>query len=488
MVLDPKQRKRISDALKLKQNDPAKSEASTEGLAPQPHSALPSVPIDHFKSLEALNQHLSECYRANTGFQLTSASPEKDIAKFVLSLAQTEGLLETFKVSFSILKFTASIQAKQGQEDATYEHEALKLLSLYSSKISDLLQRPSPAAFETLQNFYSDFNKSKAISQLRVLPKESLSVFSVHHRLHGIFKMLDSQYALFKKKIELQSRQTSQQDYAQLLDAILEGEAPDRVVSLLRSASDREIEENTLLPKSDFFDVPSAEPEHPDRIGLNKTMSYMPPKEKSSIFTAFSTKALKAEFLSCFSWAADITSIHRLTNAVSSPNVNLLGTEDVHSPNVQLAAIRYVLLTLDALGKVCGNKGDLAIQNYPVIKDITDRLQELSKRLTEISYENDHTFIEEIKAMTHYLTARNQDFYDMHKQVNPTFNVKTNSEMNGFCHINERLAGILLNIDFKQSVLTPKELPYAIEKRIQHSSFQKKLTQHKSKPKAPPIA
>lgn len=482
MVLDPKKRKRISHTLKSKQSDPTKTQALPDGIAPLVPSEPASLSLEHFTSLEALNQHLSQGYRSHTGFQLISSTPENDITKFVLSLAQTEGLLETFNVSFSILKFTFSMQAKQGQEDSNYEHAALKLLLLYSSKISELLQANTPTAFETLQTFYADFNKSKAISQLRILPKESFSVFSVHHRLHGIFKTLDSQYALFKKKIELQSRQSSQQNYAQLLDAILEGEAPERVVSLLRSASDSEIEENTLLPKSDFFDVPSAEPEHPDRIGLNKTMSYMPPKEKSSLFSAFSTKALKAEFLSCFTWAADIASFQRFTNAVATPNANLLGTEDLHSPSVQLAAIRYVLLSLDALGKVCGNKGDLAIQNYPIIKDITDRLQELSKRLTEISYENDGTFIEEIKAKTHYLASKNQDFHDMHKQLNP------NSEMNGFCHINERLAAILLNIDFKQSVLTPKELPHAVEKAIQHSSFQKKLAQHKSKPKAPPIA
>lgn len=478
MVMDSKRRKRISDRLKLK----------PERKASQVPSDPFSVSIDHFTSLEALNQHLSQCYSAHTGFQLLSPSPKKDIIKFVLSLAQTEGLLETFKVSFSILKFTFSILAKQGQEDPDYEHNALKLLSLYSSKISDLLKTNTPTALEVLQNFYAEFNKNNAISELRILPKKSLSVFSVHHRLHGIFKMLDSQYAQFKKQIELQSRQSSQQDYAQLLDAILEGETPERVVSLLRSASESEMEENTLLPKSDFFDVPSAEPEHPDRIGLNKTMSYMPPKKKSSLFAAFSTKELKAEFLSCFTWSADTASSHRFSNAVASPNVNLLGTENIHSPIVQLAAIRYVLLSLDALGKVCGNKGDLAIQNYPVIKDITDKLQELSKRLSEISYENDPAFFEEIKAKTHYLAARNEDFHDMHKQISPTLKVKMNSEMNGFCHLNERLAAKLLNVDFKESVLTPKELPAAIEKLVQRANLREKITRDKSKPKSPPIA
>lgn len=511
MASDLDKRKSISKALKARQTgsvkatlQPPLAQTETPLIAPPEMSAPPIAPatapapivtktnkkieiqnqsIDSFHSLEALNKHLSRCYQAREDFHLISRAPEKDIVQFIFSHVENQDDLSTFKTAFNILTLTSKINVLHNRTFTNYENEALKLLSVYGNKISELLKIGSTTALNKIELFYADFNKNKQISELRKLPTGSFTLFSVANRLHDIIEAIDNKYKRLQKGKELQSRQSSQKDYAQLLDVMLEGGAPENIIPLLRPTVDEEQSESTLLPATEF-DVPSAEPEHPDRIGINKTMSFIPAKDRPTILDAFSTKELIQDFLNSFKeWAADVNSLHRLGQAKNSKITNLLGTEHTFSPIIQMAVMRYVLLSLDALGKVCGNNGDLAIQNYPVVKDITDRLQILSERLTEMSFEEDPHFIEELKVMTFYLAARNQAFYNMQKQYDPPLEVRSNSELNGFCHINERLAAKILNIVFKRSVLTPDMPSASLTRKLQHAESHTGHSAKKTKPR-----
>ncbi|HRE31038.1 MAG TPA: hypothetical protein PLD88_03595, partial [Candidatus Berkiella sp.] len=176
-----------------------------------------------------------------------------------------------------------------------------------------------------------------------------------------------------------------------------------------------------LLPENEY-DIPNAEPEHPDRIGINRTMSFTTSEQKS-VLSLFNTDELKEEFIAAFPWALHYDNLEKLDEASFDMTPNLLGTPTLYSTQLQLASMEFVLLAMDALGKIAGFSGDLTIQNFDRISDIIKQLQWLTNELQSDNV-NESQLLLQIEENLQEMNFRNNEFFDMQQLYNPPFSVE----------------------------------------------------------------
>jgi hypothetical protein len=282
---------------------------------------------------------------------------------------------------------------------------------------------------------------------------KKLNPFSSQHVLYETINLIDKSHKRYKKILEVFNESIGQKTYTELLMKVLEGDKQEPIIHFGAPLVEDASKTQSLLPDSEF-PVPQAEPEHPDYIGINRTMNFNPESQQRSVLEVFETNELKKDFKDAFPWACDSDTINKLNLAKVNPTLNLLATDRLLSPSLQMAVMSYVLLSLDCLGKISGYKGELAIQNFSSIKMISDALQEISNLLL-VSSNDDDMLTTKIDHMTYKLVILNQDLVDMLSQTNPPMAVQNNLNMNDFCHINEYLTHKLLGISFQKSILTP---------------------------------
>jgi len=141
--------------------------------------------------------------------------------------------------------------------------------------------------------------------------------------------------------------------------------------------------------------------------------------------------------------------IDKLENALLhhiNVTLNLVGAKYPLSALLQLSLTQYVLLSLDTLGKLAAYTGNKAIENFDRIHSVTTKLSETTKLLQADNHPDfEKKLSEKVAQEIHALANLNRTL----PEPNPV--------MNGFCHINERLAHLLLNITYERSILTPSQ-------------------------------
>ncbi|MFI4938535.1 MAG: hypothetical protein ACHQJ6_08535 [Candidatus Berkiellales bacterium] len=410
--------------------------------------------ISDFASIPELKKALSEQVERKTDLTLTHGEIHNELLGFLKKHIQMESDLAYLADSFGILHFIDLIEQAHGRTYKSYDHDCVEILSFYKDKITGLINQESTPALIQLESFFDEYHNIEKIKLAREKATSPLNPFSDENKLKEIIAFMDQKYKVFCRKFELVERQKSQATYWELLQDVLSDKVTSAMLQLSKQVTEKKQVTSSLLPESEF-DIPSAEPEHPDRVGINETMSFNPPEETPSVSDAFSTKELEEEFLGAFPWATDLKHIHQVNDKPVSPETNLLGTPTMLSPELQLAAIQYALLTLDALGKVAGIEGDLTIQNFAKVKEFAGNLQLVSDAINQPVMTHPEDLKPLLEKMTSDLASENQLLYILENQENSPLQVQNNHQMNGFCHVNEHLAHHLSGIPYSQSILMP---------------------------------
>lgn len=421
--------------------------AASELMQRAAYDLLPNNFEEHelrdFIDLSELIAHLQYCYNRQTNFHLTKKFPERDIAEFTLELSQTDDDLTSFNQVMQVLELIDKIDTDLGRMYKAYNSDLLEILNCYQQKLIAHLKYASSEAIPVLEKFFDEYYKNSKIKAILNSNQDSLNPFSVDHKLHAKVHIIDNLYETFRKQLSQLETLRSQQAYSQLLLDVLEEREPSGLLQLTSHNADTLIEQPSLLPDSEF-DVPSAEPEHPDKIGINRTMSFNPRTEKPSVLEAFKTDELISEFLHSFPWAISLDDIEKLAYAHCDPELNLLGTPDILEAKLQLGVVKYILISIDALTKAAGTEGEMVLGNFNLVKTITDNLHQIAELITIPHIVHTPEFETKLADYTQAIVKLNGEYLDYNSV-----------EMNAFCHINEQLAHILMGIDYSGSSLIP---------------------------------
>lgn len=416
--------------------------------------------IENFESITHLKEYLTACLKQSIPIQLHTANPEKIIMQYVLDQVENDHHLVEFSDSVNILHLMSDIAQVQKKSYAHYPEDICSVLSKYKSKVYALMQDNSPEAIGILKNFFLHFLNHPDIIAIRK---------SKDHQARSLILNVDKKYIVFHKQLSLMERQRSQAAYWELLESVLD-EKQTAVLSIPTEEKGHYLSQ-ALLPDSEY-DVPSAEPEHPSRVGVNRTMSFIPSEQKQSILDAFTTDELKNEFIEAFPWGAELHSILKLRSAKPESDLNLLGTSKALPLLLQKAAVKYTLVSLDILGKLAGEHGEYALINFSQIKHIVDDLKYISNLINK-NILNVHALEKKIMNKTYKLHNLNRMLYEAQQEDLSGIKAKNNPDMNGFCHINENLVYRLTGFEHQDRtcMLMPQkpESPYLekIEKMLQ---------------------
>lgn len=408
--------------------------------------------LDEFKTINSFMKHLVYCLSRSIGHQLSDHNPEKAIFDWMVALIKQDTRLLTFSDSLEVLYLLDDIAHTHKSVYKKFNTDLIAILTLYYQKISKFIKAENEEHKSSLDNFYNQFNKNKRIRNIKTSDDNAFDLFSHMHKLKEIVKKIDDKYAQYQRVQVQLEKHKSQQAYSQLLDDILSG-ATTRTLPLATDSEQTQTRgAETLLPDNEY-DIPSAEPEHPDRIGINRTMSFNETVQ-SSILALFNTDELKMEFLAAFPWALQFDNIEALKEAHFDSNINLLGTPQLFSNELQLSIMKFVLLAMDALGKIAGFSGELTIQNFDRISEVINQLKWISAAIQQ-SNVNEQQLLVEVEAAVHEMSFRNNEYFEMQQLYNPPITVESNPNMNGFCHINEHLAYQLTGFSYDGSLLAP---------------------------------
>ncbi len=416
--------------------------------------------LSDFKSLSDLVKHLKLCQTRFIDHQFKTVTPENDIYQWVMSVIKNDNKFSYFSDAIETLFILNEINQAQKRTYKRFHAHLVQILSLYQQKVSNALKKTDDTNHSHLDYFFAQFNKMKRIRDIKDAEDNAFDLFSNLQSAKNTIKKFDEEYTFYLGILEQFEKSRSQAAYSQLLDDVLSGNAKKTLTLPTETASTSQSIYQSLLPENEY-DIPSAEPEHPDRIGINRTMSFTP-NEQSSVLALFKTDELKAEFISAFPWAIQIDNLDKLNKMTFNPNANLLGTPKTYSLSLQLAAMRFVLITLDSLGKIAGFSGQLTIQNFDRISEIVNQLKWLTSQLKDPAI-NESALLEQIKAVNNEMAFHNQEYFEMQQLYNPPFIVEDNPNMNGFCHLNEHLIYELTANEYEDSLLAPAKpsAPYS---------------------------
>lgn len=464
MAKTRKVRRSIKNALRSKMDITSQTPVSAESdpepkkLEPTPamSTAIPIMmeekDIKDFYSIQELKQHLNVCYHEKTDFKLKKTLPYQDILQFILEKTKTDQTFSFFADSLKIFELIDQIDSIHHRQFKDYDRCLGKLLEVYQKLITTFNINDKNQA-SLLQSFFSIYKKNAKINAIR--KKDGfINPFSSLAQTKSSIEDIDKQCEKFYKIQEQYERQNSQSTYWGLLEDVLEEKSSLSLLHLSEHQNSNISSYSSLLPEEEY-DPPSAEPEHPTRIGINQTMSFKPTDKVKHLLDGFSTKTLQQEFLSAFPWA--MHSLQQLKKAKPDVSLNLLGIETDYPSELQVAVIAYILLALDAIGKIAGFNSKLAIQNFSLIKKIVLNIESLSDSLTAFNPVSNMDLLHNLAKLTQELKQQNIDYYDA-QGSDSDLNVENNPEMNLFCHINELLAHILMNQPYRESVLMPTQL------------------------------
>ncbi len=412
-----------------------------------------SYQLSDFHSISELKDILTFWYNRMEDYHFITKNPEKKIMEFIEEQIANDEDFHYFESSLAILNLIDLINASKQRSYKSSESDLYRIFSLYYNKALAILKNEMNEASEVLDVFFAIFNNHPKVKMAHEEDVTSLNPFSAHHNLIEIIKKIDKLKIKYTKSIEMLNESRGQMSYSELLIKVLEGGSQEPILHFGTSVQSEVDTSTSLLPDTEF-PVPQAEPEHPDYIGINRTMNFNPDSKYRSVLDIFSTIELKKDFFEAFPWSIDINTIQKLENTKLNQTQNLLATESLFSPQHQIAVMNYVLLSLDCLGKISGYNGELSIQNFNKIKSISDSLQDVANLLSSTIL--DHEVITtKIDHMTYKLVILNQDLVDMLSQTTPPYPVQNNLNMNDFCHLNEYLAHKLLGIPYQKSILSP---------------------------------
>jgi hypothetical protein len=410
--------------------------------------------LSDFKSLSDLVKHLKLCQTRFIDHQFKTVNPENDIYEWLMSVIKNDNKFSYFSDAIETLFVLNEINQAQKRPYKRFHSHLAQILNFYQQKVASALKKTSDTNHNQLDYFFAQYIKMKRIRDIKDADESTFDMFSNLQNAKNVLKKFDEEYTFYLGILEQFEKSRSQAAYSQLLEDVLSGNS--RKSLTLPTETDTKSLSNyqTLLPENEY-DIPSAEPEHPDRIGINQTMSFTS-NEQSSVLALFKTEELKMEFISAFPWAIQIDNIEKLNRMTFNQHVNLLGTPRMFSLPLQLAAMRFVLITLDSLGKIAGFSGQLTIQNFDRISAIINQLKWLTSQLKDAAID-EGSLLEQIKAVNQEMAFHNQEYFDMQQLYNPPFIVEDNPNMNGFCHLNEHLIYELTASEYEDSLLAPAQ-------------------------------
>ncbi len=415
--------------------------------------------IGEFKSLSQLREYLSYIYSRDEDYHMSDASPVESIVQFVKDKVSQDNDLDYFQDAIEILTYVEKIEQSQKR---TYKGNIPLefVLETYEKRIALLLKENFKENVPKLEAFFHYFLNNTFIKEKGEAESSQSSFFAPSPHLVKIIKKLNRFHEHYVNESQNIKNQLSILTYTQLLDEILEGKAHSSIISIESDTPNQEDEEdNELVPSTEF---PIIEEEiGPRFIGINRTMTFNP-KESRNVLDLFRTKELIRDFMRFFPWSINIISVDRLNDAEYNPDLNLIGTKQVFSTKVQLATLRFLLTSLDALGKVVGQDGELAIENFTVIKEITDNLHSLQKLLESVpSPTEEEETLTKINLMLDSAQRLDEKLYG-----SSTVHTYDNTQLNIFCYLNVYLSYLLTNQPFDKSGLTPPEPPPPIQEMI----------------------
>ncbi|MBS0289871.1 MAG: hypothetical protein JSS07_07560 [Proteobacteria bacterium] len=409
--------------------------------------------ISKFKTLKEMHDVILYWHQRMEDFHFTGKQPEKQIYEAIVDRIAHDNVLSDFKESLSILNLIEHIDKSKNRSYKNYEHDLYLILKSYYGKITELIHDNEPN--DIIENFFLTFNNDTKIqSYQQEIAKSAIShiPFTSSQNLKEIIELINQAQIQYKKSIEMFKKSRDQQIYSELLTKVLEGDHDKPIINFGSIEDQSQHTAVSLLPETEF-PVPQAEPEHPDYIGINRTMNFNPSAKYRSTLALFKTEELIKDFTQAFPWSVELNSLHILENAKHSRGCNLLLLDEVVEPKIQLSAMKLILLSLDCLGILSGVNGEFAIQNFDKIKMVADTLNGVAQVLIAawqnpiVETKLDHAIFK--------LMALSKELQFMQTQSNPTYPVQSNDLMNEFCHINEYLCYKLLGIPQQKTVLSP---------------------------------
>ncbi len=431
--------------------------------------------INDFHTLPGVKNQLLYWLNRMEDFHLKTKQPEAKLTELILAILETDDALEHFSESLDILNIINEISNKNNRVYKNYDHDLHLVLSSYLKKISALIKEELSEPSESLSTFFNIFHKNEKIKKFMEKDSAGHNPFSAQHNLKEVIDAILKQEKKYSKAIELANETQGQQAYSQLLLRVLEGETQSPLIQLGNLQETSYTTTKTLLPESEF-PVPQAEPEHPDYIGINRTMDFNPDIKYRSTLDLFASTELKKDFMQSFAWALDNSAMRKLELIRYSPGINLVAIDHAVDPHLQLNLINYVLLSLDCIGKLAGPTGEYSLQNFNRIKVITDSLQEVALMLTYVEIDNE-ILTTKIDHMIYKMILSNNELHDMLSQSSAPIKVLPNEDLNTFCHINEYLAHKLLGISYQKSILSPMD-PFNRELDSLNAKTKEDLLRH----------
>jgi len=407
--------------------------------------------LSDFKTINELAKYLTVCRARFIDYHFNLQNPEKEIVDWLLSTIKSDNRFTSFTDCIEVLFLVDEINRYQKRVYKQFHSDLITILTYYYRRIGQILKSDNETNKKNLELLFVQLNKLKRLREFQD-EDNSFDLFSSEQKVQDLIKKMREQYRLYLNMQEQFDKHRSQTAYTQLLADVLSGNTQKSLALPVEQDEKTQTMHETLLPDNEY-DIPSAEPEHPSRIGINKTMTFTT-QEQSSILALFNTEELKAEFLAAFPWAIQVDTLDKLRNLQFDPEVNLLGTPKLFGQALQLAVMRLVLIAMDSLGKIAGFTGQLTIANFDRINEIINQLKWLTGELKAFDI-SEPKLLAEVEAVIQEMGFKNQEYYDIQQLYNPPFEVENNPNMNGFCHLNEHLAYELTGTHYTDTLLAP---------------------------------
>lgn len=426
-----------------------------------------TVTLTEFKTLSQLKDYLLYIYNHDEDYHLTESPATEAILQFVQNKIQEDTELDYFQDAIEIVTLVNKIEDSRNRNFKGNAHLE-SVLEVYKKLVAILLKQDIKNNVTKLSDFFKYFSENEYIQEKEAAEKSQSGFFTPTASLSKTINKLKNFHEHFLRESQAIKDQISILSYTQLLQSILEGKSHSSLMTLDKQTNTEEEDIDSLLPDTEY---PIIEEEiGPRFIGINGTMTFNP-KQSRSILDLFRTKEIIRDFIRSFPWSINLASIDRLRTAEYDPELNLLGLNHIYPPQIQLMAIRFLLTSLDALGKVVGQDGELAIVNFNLVKEIIDSLQNLQKQL-EVEYptpEQEEKIMSKLNMMVESVQKMDENLFH-----SSTVQTHENTQVNTFCYLNLLMGHLLTNQPFTQSGLSPAEPPLPVLEMINKTGLKPK--------------
>lgn len=401
----------------------------------------------NFNDISELYFHLSVSHDREWGYNLLEADPQKQITEFIIekisNAIEKHDIIPNIQDIFSILKKINDIEISLGNQTKEPYRLYKNIFDLYSNILEKNKKSLKP---ETLKNLENSLMQSKDFLQIIDSPPQWFDFFKEKTACYkSAINLEDKLYDLIQL-IEPEPIKEDSSSFIGLLNSILD-DAPLTIFS----------EQNKNATNANFSAVMSAreywitpyDPEYvePSQIFLSLSQSHQ------STLSKFSDESLQNQFVNALLWSKSLSEIKSVSSIKPVKNPNLINTEIPLENDTQLSVIKYLLISFDLLGKLCGQDGVLALKNYDVIDKLINKIDKLQSDLSG-EYCRHRNFKNALLEQIHMIQKQNHQLYLSSTKNSQGFFI-INESMNNFCHLNEQIAHQLLDIPFNGSVLSP---------------------------------